>query len=54
MPGTDENNRGANESGSDSNIDWKLLLLFLVFTDGDPDRMKALLEKRKEDNDGKS
>lgn len=55
MPGTEENDRGANESGAEGNVDWALLLLVLVFTDGDPEKAKALLEtKLKEVDDGKS
>ena len=46
--------RGANESGEEGNVDWALLLLLLAFSEGDPERMKALLEERKEDNDVKS
>lgn len=51
---TSAKDRGANESGAEGNVDWALLLLLLVFTEGDPDRMKALLEKRKENDDVKS
>lgn len=54
MLGTEENDRSTNESGAEGNVDWALLLLLLVFTEGDTDRMKAFLEKRTEDNDVKS
>lgn len=54
MLGTEENDRSKNESGAEGNVDWALLLLILAFTEGDPEKAKALIEmKLKEVDDGK-